>query len=171
MEDYVRAEFARSVLAQDVSEWSGLTLDEAKTARLAPGFKTEKYDFPNASDACYFPILYKDKFIACIAVDLNEDTGETFMTYPDLTLVEALNTLDSSPEARIMFVFGRDGAYVRDSEGKITLVKAWMLSDPKAVEEQLKGIRYNLLPRNTVATGKSQVFPEKMPEQLTLIED
>jgi hypothetical protein len=139
--------------------------------KLGTGFKTEKYDFPNASDACYFPILYKDKFIACIAVDVNGDTGDYFMTYPDLTFVEALNTLASSCEAPIMFAYGRDGAYARDSEGKITLVKARIPSDPKAIEEQLKGIRYNLLPKNIVATGQNQVFPEKMPGQLTLIDD
>jgi hypothetical protein len=70
-----------------------------------------------------------------------------------------------------MFVYGRDGAYVREANGKISLIKAWIPSDPKAVEEQLKGIRYTLLPKNIVATGQGQAFPEKMPGQLTLIDD
>jgi hypothetical protein len=166
--DCAKAFFGR-LTAQDISAWTGLTLDEAKTARLAPGFTPTLYDFPGAVAVYYFPAVIWNKFLFLVYA-YKDKTGSFTAVAADMWANSALNSLESSPTAPISFFTGRDGNYVRDSKGAVTLLEKFLPIDERRAEEQKKAIAKLALPKNVALTGWGFAYPGEAG-QLVLIDD
>lgn len=159
--EYVRGYFSTRMPAQDICDFTGLTVEQVKKVRLCPAFRAESFE-SEASRLYHFPLIYEDTFVGTLTVFWNKGTGYTCQLGAGDDFLAPLNTLSSSVSAPLMFIYTNDSCFVMDSKNKVTLLRSYPPYSEKEIERQMLDMPKMERPSRVVALSADIAYPERI---------
>lgn len=165
--EFARDWFSNRMPVQDICDQTKLTVEQAKKVRLCRAFRVESFE-RETTKLYYFPLLYGDTFVGTLLVrwgSWDGGPGYTCQLGAGDDFLEPLNTLSSSVDAPIMFIYTNDSCYVMDSKNKVTLLRSYPPYSEAEIERQMREMPKMQRPSKVVALSADTAYPETVSSQ------
>lgn len=162
--------FSNRMPAQDICDWTNLTVEQVKKVKLCRAFIVEYFEAKEYKQYI-FPLLYENKFVATLLISGDKESGYSYQLGGGDDFLESLNTLPSSPTAPLMFAYTNDSCYVIDSKNKVHLIRTYFPYTEAVMERQMRDMTKMERPERIRVINAATAYPVQISSQQIATEE